>query len=132
MDFAFECTSVNRVLDTMFGACRLIARVVIVSIWSRPVVIDVCSVVVEGLGVRCVIVCCGGCVGVVRLVGGGGVGFGFFVVWCVGLGGLVFGGFGCLVCGGGFVVGVVVGFGFWFWGLGGGWVVWGFLGGLCV
>ncbi|RKW30511.1 MAG: 2,3-butanediol dehydrogenase, partial [Kingella sp. (in: b-proteobacteria)] len=47
VDVAFECTSVNKVLDTLVAAMKPTGKVVIVSIWSKPATINVHSVVMK-------------------------------------------------------------------------------------
>ena len=57
-DVAFECTSVNKVLDQLVAATKPGGVVVIVSIWSRPATINVHSVVMKELDVRGTIAYC--------------------------------------------------------------------------
>ena len=45
VDVAFECSSVNKVMDTLVAAMKPTGVVVIVSIWSHPATINVHSVV---------------------------------------------------------------------------------------
>ena len=68
VDVAFECTSVNKVLDTMVEACRPTAKVVIVSIWSHPATINVHSVVMKELDVRGTIAYCNDHAETIKLV----------------------------------------------------------------
>ena len=57
-DVAFECTSVNKVLDQLVAATKPGGVVVIVSIWSHPATINVHSVVMKELDVRGTIAYC--------------------------------------------------------------------------
>ena len=57
-DVAFECTSVNKVLDQLVAGTRPGGVVVIVSIWSHPATINVHSVVMKELDVRGTIAYC--------------------------------------------------------------------------
>ena len=52
VDVAFECSSVNKVLDTLVAATKPTGVIVIVSIWSHPATINVHSVVMKELDVR--------------------------------------------------------------------------------
>lgn len=52
VDVAFECSSVNKVLDTLVAATKPTGVIVIVSIWSHPASINVHSVVMKELDVR--------------------------------------------------------------------------------
>jgi (R,R)-butanediol dehydrogenase/meso-butanediol dehydrogenase/diacetyl reductase len=52
VDVAFECTSVNEVLDTLVETTKPGGTVVIVSIWSHPATVNVHSVVMKELDVR--------------------------------------------------------------------------------
>ncbi|ELY7206467.1 2,3-butanediol dehydrogenase [Acinetobacter baumannii] len=52
VDVAFECSSVNKVLDTLVAAVKPTGVIVIVSIWSHPASINVHSVVMKELDVR--------------------------------------------------------------------------------
>ena len=58
VDVAFECSSVNKVLDTLVEACKPTAVVVIVSIWSHPATVSVHSVVMKELDIRGTIAYC--------------------------------------------------------------------------
>lgn len=49
VDVAFECSSVNKVLDTLVAAVKSTGVIVIVSIWSHPASINVHSVVMKEL-----------------------------------------------------------------------------------
>jgi (R,R)-butanediol dehydrogenase/meso-butanediol dehydrogenase/diacetyl reductase len=51
-DVAFECSSVNKVLDTLVAATKPAGVVVIVSIWGHPATINVHSVVMKELDLR--------------------------------------------------------------------------------
>lgn len=52
VDVAFECSSVNAVLDTLVAAMKPSGVLVIVSIWSHPATVNVHSVVMKELDVR--------------------------------------------------------------------------------
>jgi len=52
VDVAFECSSVNKVLDTLVAAVKPTGVIVIVSIWSHPASINIHSVVMKELDVR--------------------------------------------------------------------------------
>ena len=52
VDVAFECTSVNEVLDSLVELTKPAGVVVIVSIWSKPATVSVHSVVMKELDVR--------------------------------------------------------------------------------
>lgn len=51
-DVAFECSSVNKVLDTLVAAMKPAGVLVIVSIWSHPATVNVHSVVMKELDIR--------------------------------------------------------------------------------
>ena len=68
VDVAFECTSVNKVLDTLVEACKPTANLVIVSIWSHPATINVHSVVMKELDVRGTIAYCNDHAETIKLV----------------------------------------------------------------
>ena len=52
VDVAFECSSVNKVLDTLVTAIKPTGVLVIVSIWSHPATVNVHSVVMKELDIR--------------------------------------------------------------------------------
>lgn len=52
VDVAFECTSVNKVLDSLVELTKPTGVIVIVSIWSHPATVSVHSVVMKELDVR--------------------------------------------------------------------------------
>ncbi|MGO2232983.1 butanediol dehydrogenase [Marinomonas sp. UCMA 3892] len=52
VDVAFECTSNNKVLDTLVESTRSTGTIVIVSIWSHPATVNVHSVVMKELDIR--------------------------------------------------------------------------------
>ena len=58
VDVSFECSSVNKVLDTLVAVTKATGVVVIVSIWSHPATINVHSVVMKELDVRGTIAYC--------------------------------------------------------------------------
>ena len=51
-DVAFECTSNNKVLDTLVETTKPAGVIVIVSIWSHPATVNVHSVVMKELDIR--------------------------------------------------------------------------------
>ena len=52
MDVAFECTSVNAVLNQLFEAIRPAGVIVNVSIWSKPASIDMQKLVLKEVDLR--------------------------------------------------------------------------------
>jgi len=52
VDVAFECSSINQVLDTLVAAMKATGVLVIVSIWSHPATVNVHSVVMKELDIR--------------------------------------------------------------------------------
>jgi len=52
VDVAFECSSVNQVLDTLVAAMKATGVLVIVSIWSHSATVNVHSVVMKELDIR--------------------------------------------------------------------------------
>lgn len=52
VDVAFECTSNNKVLDTLVETTKPTGVIVIVSIWSHPATVNVHSVVMKELDIR--------------------------------------------------------------------------------
>ncbi|SBS32533.1 Sorbitol dehydrogenase [Marinomonas spartinae] len=52
VDVAFECTSNNKVLDSLVESTKAKGAIVIVSIWSHPATVNVHSVVMKELDVR--------------------------------------------------------------------------------
>ena len=71
VDVAFECTSVNKVLDTLVAAMKPTGKVVIVSIWSKPATINVHSVVMKELDVCGTIAYCNDHAETIKLVESG-------------------------------------------------------------
>ncbi|MDO4658473.1 2,3-butanediol dehydrogenase [Kingella sp. (in: b-proteobacteria)] len=71
VDVAFECTSVNKVLDTLVASMKTTGKVVIVSIWSKPATINVHSVVMKELDVRGTIAYCNDHAETIKLVESG-------------------------------------------------------------
>ncbi|MFJ3030824.1 2,3-butanediol dehydrogenase [Rothia terrae] len=51
-DAAFECTSVQVVLDTLIDAVRPTGKIVIVSIWGKPATIDMHKIVMKEIDLR--------------------------------------------------------------------------------
>lgn len=51
-DVAFECTSVNVVLDTLFDAIKPTGVIVVVSIWGKPAELDMQKLVLKEVGLR--------------------------------------------------------------------------------
>ena len=71
VDVAFECSSVNKVLDTLVAAMKPTGKVVIVSIWSKPATVNVHSVVMKELDVRGTIAYCNDHAETIKLVESG-------------------------------------------------------------
>ncbi|SIL53976.1 theronine dehydrogenase-like Zn-dependent dehydrogenase [Mycobacteroides abscessus subsp. abscessus] len=51
-DIAFECTSVNAVLDTLFDAIKPTGVIVVVSIWGKPAQLDMQKLVLKEVDLR--------------------------------------------------------------------------------
>ncbi|WP_414439685.1 2,3-butanediol dehydrogenase [Burkholderia sp. 22PA0106] len=97
VDVAFECSSVNKVLDTLVAACSASAVVVIVSIWSHPATINVHSVVMKELDVRGTIAYCNDHQATIRLVEEGRIDLAPFITQRIQLDDLVSQGFDTLI-----------------------------------
>ena len=52
VDVAFECTSVNAVLDQLFDAVRPAGVIVVVSIWGKPAQVDMQKLVLKEIDLR--------------------------------------------------------------------------------
>lgn len=97
VDVAFECTSVNKVLDTLVDACKPTAKMVIVSIWSHPATINVHSVVMKELDVRGTIAYCNDHAETIKLVEEGKINLAPFITQRIKLDELVSEGFERLI-----------------------------------
>ncbi|MGP1516950.1 MAG: 2,3-butanediol dehydrogenase [Ottowia sp.] len=97
VDVAFECTSVNKVLDTLVDACKPAAKMVIVSIWSHPATINVHSVVMKELDVRGTIAYCNDHAETIKLVEEGKINLAPFITQRIKLDELVSEGFERLI-----------------------------------
>lgn len=97
VDVAFECSSVNKVIDTLVEACRPTAKVVIVSIWSYPATVNVHSVVMKELDVRGTIGYCNDHAETIKLVEEGKVNLEPFITQRIKLDDLISQGFETLI-----------------------------------
>ena len=96
-DVAFECTSVNKVLDQLVAATKPGGVVVIVSIWSHPATINVHSVVMKELDVRGTIAYCNDHRETIKLVEQGKIDLEPFITQRIQLDDLVSQGFDTLI-----------------------------------
>ena len=96
-DVAFECTSVNKVMDELVAATRPAGVVVIVSIWSKPATINVHSVVMKELDVRGTIAYCNDHAETIKLVEQGKINLEPFITQRIQLDELVSKGFDTLI-----------------------------------
>lgn len=96
-DVAYECSSVNSVLDTLVAATRSGGVVVIVSIWSHPASVNVFNVVMKELDVRGTIAYCNDHQETIRLVEEGRIKLGPFITQRIQLDELVSKGFETLI-----------------------------------
>lgn len=97
VDVAFECTSVNKVLDTLVDACKPTAKIVIVSIWSKPAVLNIHSVVMKELDIRGTIAYCNDHAETIKLVEEGKINLAPFITQRIKLDDLVSEGFERLI-----------------------------------
>lgn len=97
VDVSFECTSVNKVLDTLVAATKATGVVVIVSIWSHPATINVHSVVMKELDVRGTIAYCNDHQETIKLVEEGKINLEPFITQRIQLDDLVAQGFDTLI-----------------------------------
>ncbi|MEK7418007.1 MAG: zinc-binding dehydrogenase, partial [Pseudomonadota bacterium] len=97
VDVSFECSSVNKVLDTLVAATKATGVVVIVSIWSHPATINVHSVVMKELDVRGTIAYCNDHQETIKLVEEGKINLEPFITQRIQLDDLVAQGFDTLI-----------------------------------
>lgn len=96
-DVAYECSSVNAVLDTLVAATRPGGVVVIVSIWSHPASVNVFNVVMKELDLRGTIAYCNDHQETIRLVEEGKIKLAPFITQRIQLDELVSKGFETLI-----------------------------------
>ena len=96
-DVAFECTSVNKVLDTLIAAIAPGGVLVIVSIWSHPASVDVFNVVMKELDVRGTIAYCNDHQETIKLVESGKIDLAPFITQRIELDDLIVQGFDRLI-----------------------------------
>jgi len=96
-DVAFECTSVQVVLDTLLAAVRPRGVVVVVSIWGHPASLDMQTIVLKEIDVRGTIAYVNNHPDVIRLVEEGKIDLSPFVTGRIGLDQLVDEGFDTLI-----------------------------------
>jgi (R,R)-butanediol dehydrogenase/meso-butanediol dehydrogenase/diacetyl reductase len=97
VDVAFECSSVNKVLDTLVAATKATGVVVIVSIWSHPASVNVHSVVMKELDVRGTIAYCNDHQETIKLVEQGRINLEPFITQRIQLDDLIEKGFDTLI-----------------------------------
>jgi (R,R)-butanediol dehydrogenase/meso-butanediol dehydrogenase/diacetyl reductase len=97
VDVAFECSSVNEVLDTLVAAAKPTGVLVIVSIWSHPATVNVHSVVMKELDVRGTIAYCNDHHETIKLVEDGKINLAPFITQRIRLGDLISKGFETLI-----------------------------------
>jgi len=97
VDVSFECSSVNKVLDTLVAVTKATGVVVIVSIWSHPATINVHSVVMKELDVRGTIAYCNDHQETIKLVEEGKINLEPFITQRIQLDDLVAQGFDTLI-----------------------------------
>ena len=97
VDVAFECSSVNKVLDTLVAATKATGVVVIVSIWSHPANVNVHSVVMKELDVRGTIAYCNDHQETIKLVEQGRINLEPFITQRIQLDDLIEKGFDTLI-----------------------------------
>ncbi|UOO92118.1 2,3-butanediol dehydrogenase [Vitreoscilla stercoraria] len=96
-DVAFECSSVNKVLDQLVDAIKPTGVIVIVSIWSHPASVNVHSVVMKELDVRGTIAYCNDHQETIKLVEAGKIDLEPFITQRIGLNDLISKGFETLI-----------------------------------
>lgn len=97
VDVAFECSSVNKVMDTLVAAMKPTGVIVIVSIWSHPATINVHSVVMKELDIRGTIAYVNDHQETIRLVEEGKINLAPFITQRIALDDLVSQGFETLI-----------------------------------
>ena len=96
-DVAFECSSVNTVLDTLVAVTKPTGVVVIVSIWSHPAAVNVHSVVMKELDMRGTIAYCNDHQETIKLVEEGKINLEPFITQRIQLDDLILKGFETLI-----------------------------------
>lgn len=96
-DMAFECTSVNVVLDTLVDAVRPRGSVVVVSIWSKPATVDMHKIVLKEIALKGSIAYAGDHPATIELVKSGKIDLKPFITGKIGLDSLVDEGFDTLI-----------------------------------
>lgn len=96
-DVAFECTSVNVVLDTLFDAVRAGGVIVVVSIWGKPAQLDMQKLVLKEVDLRGTIGYMGNHPETIRLVQSGKIDLKPFITGKIGLDEIVDKGFDTLI-----------------------------------
>jgi (R,R)-butanediol dehydrogenase / meso-butanediol dehydrogenase / diacetyl reductase len=96
-DVAFECSSVNVVLDTLFDAIRPGGVIVVVAIWGHPAQLDLQKLVLKEVDMRGTIAYMGNHPDVIRLVQDGKINLAPFITGKIGLDHLVDEGFDTLI-----------------------------------
>ncbi|MHA7135038.1 2,3-butanediol dehydrogenase [Oerskovia turbata] len=96
-DVAFECTSVNAVLDQLFDAVRPAGVIVVVSIWGKPAQVDMQKLVLKEIDLRGTIAYVNDHAATIKLVQDGKVDLAPFITAKIPLEDLVTEGFDTLV-----------------------------------
>jgi (R,R)-butanediol dehydrogenase/meso-butanediol dehydrogenase/diacetyl reductase len=96
-DVAFECSSVNVVLDTLFDAIRPGGVIVVVAIWGHPAQLDLQKLVLKEVDMRGTIAYMGNHPDVIRLVQDGKIQLAPFITGKIGLEHLIDEGFDTLI-----------------------------------
>lgn len=96
-DVAFECTSVQAVLDTLMDALRPTGVLVVVSIWGRTADFDLNKLVLKELDVRGTIAYVNNHPATIKLVEEGKIDLSPFITGRIGLDGLIDEGFDTLI-----------------------------------
>ncbi|MYY01820.1 2,3-butanediol dehydrogenase [Streptomyces sp. ATexAB-D23] len=96
-DVAFEATSVNVVLDTLFDAVRPGAVITVISIWGKPASLDMQKLVLKEVDLRGTIAYVNSHPKTIELVREGRVDLKPFITGTIGLDGLVSEGFDTLI-----------------------------------
>lgn len=96
-DMAFECSSVNAVLDALIDSVRARGTVVIVSIWSKPATFDIHRVVLKEISIKGSIAYANDHAATIALVQSGKVNLKPFITGKIGLDGLISEGFDTLI-----------------------------------
>jgi (R,R)-butanediol dehydrogenase/meso-butanediol dehydrogenase/diacetyl reductase len=97
VDVAFECSSINAVLDQLFDAVRPAGVIVNVSIWSKPATIDMQKLVLKEIDLRGTIAYCNDHPATIKLVQDGKVDLAPFITAKIPLDRLIDEGFDALI-----------------------------------